>query len=89
MPPKIMFSEPLLEENLGLSNPTSSEFGYNTASHARLRSDLSLPSSFSQTVLLPPSALKISPPSNNATIGPYPIRPAPIYAQDSNSQTVS
>jgi WD40 repeat protein len=45
MPPKRMSSGPLLEEKSGLSNPTSSETGYNTALHAGLQSDLSLPSS--------------------------------------------
>jgi WD40 repeat protein len=88
MPPKIMSSEPLLEENSGLSNPSSSKIGYNTASHAGLQSDPSLPSSSSQTVLPPPSAPKISPPSNHTTIGPYPIRSAPTYAQPSVSQPV-
>src|SRR5450432_3491559 len=88
MPPKIMSSEPLLEESSGLSNPSSSEIGYNTASHAGLQSDPSLPSSSSQTVLPLPSAPKISPPSNHTTIGPYPIRSAPTYAQPSVSQPV-
>ena len=88
MPPKIMSSEPLLEENSGLSNPSSSEIGYNTASHAGLQSDLSLLSSSSQTVLPPPLAPKISPPSNHTTIGPYLIRSAPTYAQPLVSQPV-
>ena len=46
MPPKIISSEPLLEENLGLLNLTSAETGYNTASHAGLQSDLSLRTKF-------------------------------------------
>jgi hypothetical protein len=83
-----MSSKPLLKENSGLSNPSSSEISYNTVSHARLQSDLSLLSSSLQTVLLPPSAPKISPPSNHTTIGPYPIRSAPTYAQPSVSQSV-
>ncbi len=89
MPPKIISSEPLLEENSGLSNPTFSEIDYNTASHAGLQSVPSLPSSFSQTVLPPPPAPKMSLLSNDTTIGPYPIRSAPTYAQDSDSQTAS
>jgi WD40 repeat protein len=84
-----MSSEPLLEENSGLSNPTSSETGYNTASHAGLQSDLSPPSSSSHTALSPLLASKISPSSNNLTIGLYPIRSAPTYAQDLDSQTSS
>jgi WD40 repeat protein len=88
MPPKIMSSEPLLEENSGLSNPSSSEIGYNTVSHAGLQSDPSLPSSSSQTALPPPSAPKISPPSNHTTISLYPIRFVPTYAQPSVSQPV-
>ena len=91
MPPKRMSSGPLLNQKSGLSNPTSSETGYNTASHVGLQSDPSLPSSSLQTVLLPPLASKISPPSNGTTTGPYPVRSAPTYvqAQDSNSQTAS
>ena len=89
MPPKIISSEPPLEENSGLSNPTFSEIDYNTASHAGLQSVPSLPSGFSQTVLPPPPAPKMSPLSNHTTIGPYPIRSAPTYAQDSDSQTAS
>lgn len=91
MPPKRMSSGPLLEEKFGLLNLTSSEAGYNTASHAGLQSDPLLPSSSSQTVLLPQLASEISPPSNDTSSGPYPIRSAPTYAQaqDSNPQTAS
>jgi hypothetical protein len=88
MPPKILSSEPLLKENSGLSNPSSSKIGYNTASHAGLQSDPLLLSSSSQAVLPPPSAPKISPPSNDTTIGSYPIRSAATYAQLAVSQPV-
>jgi len=84
-----MFSEPLLRRIQDFWIQLSSEIGYNTASHTGLQSNPSLLSSFSQTVLPPLLAPKISPPSNDTTTGPYPIRSTPTYAQDSDSQTAS
>jgi len=88
MPLKIMSSKPLLKENSGLSNLSSSKIGYNTASHARLQSDLSPLSSSLQTVLPPLLAPKISPPFNNTTIGLYLIRSTLTYAKPLVSQPV-